>query len=275
MAAAAAWLPTALQVGGTLLSMSGQRKQAEAAEANAERSRAAGEMEADIALRGAETEVTLSRGTAALNAANARRVAARRQAAAALEAQAFEAQAGQAIAASQRDVFDVQRLGRLAQSRAIALAAASGGGVATAPTVIKIVGGIAGETAYNAGRALYAGEEKARQLRMQAIAKQLEGEIAFAEGEEEALNQGFSGEVGAILARFRGAAKAQTSRMRGEAGFEAGMATAAGARTAQIGTLLSGAKSIYDKYGGGGPGGTTTAALAFAGGNMPFFGGFT
>src|SRR3954470_23681372 len=72
---------------------------------------------------------------AELEAEYARRTAARKKATAEFEANQLEVQAGQVVAASQRDVLDVQRVGRLAQSRARAVAAASGGG-ASAPTVI-------------------------------------------------------------------------------------------------------------------------------------------
>src|SRR4051812_27274883 len=78
-----------------------------------------------------------------------REAGARRKAAAEFEANTLEVQAGQQIAAAQRDMIDVQRVGRLAQSRAVALAAASGGG-ASAPTITRLVGNMAKETSYNA-----------------------------------------------------------------------------------------------------------------------------
>lgn len=77
--------------------------------------------------------------------------------------------AGQAVAAGQMDAAEQARQGALIQSRALALAAASGGG-ATDPTVVNVIKNIAGEASYRSSVALYGGEEKARQLRMSAAA---------------------------------------------------------------------------------------------------------
>jgi len=111
--------------------------------------------------------------------ADAKAIAARKRAAAEFEAGQLEQQAGQAIAASQRTVFSEVRQSKLVQSRAIALAAASGGS-ASDPTVVNIVAGIASEGAYRQNLALYQGEEKARQLRLSAAADRLSGEIGAA-----------------------------------------------------------------------------------------------
>ena len=104
-----------------------------------------------------------------------------RNEAAQLEADVLDRQAIQTRAAAQRDMFDVQRAARLAESRAVALAAASGGG-ASAPTVLNIVGNIAKEGAYNAARAMYAGEEQARLMQIQAIEKRKLGQFDMTAG---------------------------------------------------------------------------------------------
>lgn len=110
-----------------------------------------------------------------------RRAGEARKAAAELEADVLERQAGQTVAAAQRDMFDVQRATRLAESRALALSAASGGG-ASSPTVINIIANIAKEGSYNAARALYAGEEQARLMKIHAIEKRRLGEFDLTAG---------------------------------------------------------------------------------------------
>lgn len=142
-----------------------------------------------------------------------------RRAAAEFEANSLEVQAGQQIAASQRDMMDVQRVGRLAESRALALSAASGGG-ASAPTVTRLIGNLAKETSYNAARSLYAGEEKARLMRMQAETLREQGEFATTAGN---------------LA-------ASASESRGQA-----------AVLASYSSIIGAAGGLYSKYGGNGP----------------------
>jgi len=105
------------------------------------------------------------------------KIAAQKRAAAEFEAGQLEVQAGQEKAASQRTAMVEGRQTALVQSRAIALAAASGG-TATDPTVLRIIGGIASEGAYRQNVALYQGEEKARQLRIAAAADRMSGDIS-------------------------------------------------------------------------------------------------
>lgn len=145
-----------------------------------------------------------------------------RKDAAELEASVLEVQAGQAIAASQRDMQDIQRVGRLAQSRALALSAASGGG-ASAPTVVRLIGDLAKETSYNAARSLYAGEERSRLMQLQAEEKRMEGEFAQSHGD-----------LAASVAESKGKAAELTS----------------------FANILDSAGGLYGKYGGKGPGGT-------------------
>ena len=97
------------------------------------------------------------------------------------EAAQLEQNAGQQIAAAQRAGMEEERKFDLMQSRALALAAASGGG-ASDPTVIKIISDLAGEGAYRKSVALYQGEENARQMRLAAVARRMEGEAGFQGG---------------------------------------------------------------------------------------------
>lgn len=119
-------------------------------------------------------------------AAGGSRLAAQRTAVA-LQFQASQARqnAGQEIAASQRDAAEQQRQIRLMNSRALALAAASGAG-ATDPTIVKIISNNAGEGAYRAALSLYKGEERARAMRMEAAARDFDASLAVEDGERRA-----------------------------------------------------------------------------------------
>jgi len=90
------------------------------------------------------------------------------------KAQQLEQKAGQERAVSQRKAASARRSARYAESRALALAAASGGG-ASDPTVVNIMAGIAGEGEMAAQAALYEGEERARGSEMAATASRYEG----------------------------------------------------------------------------------------------------
>ena len=72
-----------------------------------------------------------------------------------------------AFAASQREALEERRQGELAASRALAVAAASGGGVSD-PTVINLLTKAKGEGHYRARVALYEGEARARSMRVAA-----------------------------------------------------------------------------------------------------------
>lgn len=112
--------------------------------------------------------------TAKINAERARLAA---------EFEAVEAErAGKAsIAVAQRQMLEEQRKGRVLASRALAVAAASGGG-ASDPTIINILADTEGAASYNAAVALYEGESRARQLRLQAAGARLSGSEAVLEG---------------------------------------------------------------------------------------------
>lgn len=115
----------------------------------------------------------------------ARKAASARKAAAEFEAQQLEQNAGQVISAAQRQAFETTRTGAYTASRALAVAAASGGG-ASDPTVMNTISQLASETAYRKSLDLYQGEERARQLRLSAAATRMTGDI----GAAASLNQG-------------------------------------------------------------------------------------
>lgn len=84
--------------------------------------------------------------------------------------------AGQVQAAGQRQAYDVDQQTRMIQSRALALAAASGGG-ASDPGVVNIMAKTAAEGAYRKAMTLYNADERAQTMMMAADAKDYEGEV--------------------------------------------------------------------------------------------------
>ncbi len=130
-----------------------------------------------------------------------------------LEAQQFEVNAKNAIGASQVGAYEQERQGTIAASRALAVAAASGGG-ASDPTIVNLMARMAGESHYNAMAALYQGQEQARVMTNQAA-----------------------------VARYGGAVSEYASNQ-----------AASAAKFSALTTALTGAGSLYGKYGKGQPG---------------------
>lgn len=100
-------------------------------------------------------------------------------------ARQYDIEAGQAIAGAQRQALEQRRRATLTQSRALALAAASGG--ASSPGVIDLIADIEGEGNYRAMTAMYEGESAARQYRMSAAARRYEGAMAKQAGDSAML----------------------------------------------------------------------------------------
>jgi len=124
--------------------------------------------------------------------------------------------ANNALASSQRHAEDVDLQAKYIASAALATAAASGGG-ASDPGVVSIMARNAAEGAYRRSVALYEGEDRARELNLSAAAKEYEGKNVLA-----------------------------NSVLVGGAQFVGGGTT-----------LLKGAAkdaSLYQRFGGGGPG---------------------
>ncbi|MER2514533.1 MAG: hypothetical protein ABTQ25_19325 [Nitrosomonas ureae] len=84
--------------------------------------------------------------------------------------------AGQERASSQRAAIEDRRKGRLAQSRATALAAAGGG---TVGDVSGIIGDLGAESEYSALTSLFEGDDRAQQLESQANLDMYDGESAY------------------------------------------------------------------------------------------------
>lgn len=103
-----------------------------------------------------------------LMSANAERDAGKSEAMARqMEARALERKAAEDRAAAQREAIRRSKESELANSRAQALAAASGGG-ATDKTVLDLMAGAAEEGEYQTQAAIYEGESRGRGLESQA-----------------------------------------------------------------------------------------------------------
>jgi hypothetical protein len=92
------------------------------------------------------------------------------------QAKQLERQAGQERATSQLAAIEESRKGRLARSRALAVAAASGAG--TDGSVSDILSDLTAEGEFNAQGALYEGEETAKGMEVQAAATRAQGAYA-------------------------------------------------------------------------------------------------
>lgn len=136
-----------------------------------------------------------------------------------LSAREAERQGGRVIAVSQIRAEEERRQGRLAASRALAVAAASGAGVSD-PSIIDLISRTEGEAHYRASVALYEGEAEARQLRYEAAA---------------------------------GRGNAALTRVGGQADYARGQNVRASYNLAAAGKLFEGGASLYAKYGGSGP----------------------
>lgn len=93
------------------------------------------------------------------------------------EARQLEQQAGQVRAAGQRDAEERVREARLAQSRALAVAGASGGSVSD-PNVLRVLSGIAAEGQRGFQTEMYNAGTQAENLRAQAVATRASGKAA-------------------------------------------------------------------------------------------------
>jgi len=141
-------------------------------------------------------------------AAQATALGAQRQAQASeFEAEQLEVLAGQEQATAQRRADEERRRGRILQSRALALGAASGGG-ASDPTVVNIISDLAGESEYLAATRIYEGEEAARRARMGAAGARFTGETALETGTLTASNLQSAGRSAAVSTLFSGAGRA-------------------------------------------------------------------
>lgn len=147
------------------------------------------------------------------------------------QADVLKQQAGQERARAQRQAMEQRRQGRFVESRATALAAASGAGVSD-PTITGILADIDTESEIRALYSMYEGEEAARGLEYDA-------QLALARGEEAH----YSGKVAKRLA----SAQANAALLSGVGGAVGYGAQAYGAMRPS--TLAeTGGSSLYQKY---------------------------
>lgn len=125
----------------------------------------------------------LSVGSSLMAADTAEEQGAARSMALNYEATLLAQNAGSAVAASQREALDIKQKTDLMISRSIAVAAASGGGATGTPTVGKIVADVAGLGAYRQAVAIYGGRDRARALEGAAAGRRYEAGMAEEGGE--------------------------------------------------------------------------------------------
>lgn len=94
------------------------------------------------------------------------------------EAAQLEERGKEDFAASQREALDKRREGRIVNSRAQALAAASGAG-ADAPTIVRLMTDTAGQAEFNAASSLYGGTQRRKGMNDSARARRAEGQASL------------------------------------------------------------------------------------------------
>lgn len=126
------------------------------------------------------------------------------QRAASYQSQQLRTEAGQDEASAERQSFLVGRQTQLVTSRALAVAAASGGG-ASDPTVVNMIARDAGQGAYQQAVALYQGQDRARLLMAQAAAKDYQGKEEAANSDLVGAGQAVGGVASILRSQARGA----------------------------------------------------------------------
>ena len=119
------------------------------------------------------------------------------------EAAQYEDQALAETASAQRVAMEEQRKSRILQSRALAVAGASGAGTSD-PTVVDIISDLAGEGAYRAAVAMYEGGQRTKGARDAAAAARYEGATGLASGSASAASQRQAGQIGTLGTIFSG-----------------------------------------------------------------------
>lgn len=136
-----------------------------------------------------------------------------------LQQKQYEAQAKAEAATGQREGIERKRQSDLLASRALAIAAASGGG-ALDPTVVNIIAGIDAQGDYGARSAIYGGETAAQGSRLKGALSLYEGKAARQAARIQALSQlvGSYSDYSAMA----GQDKAESSYLYGKGDFSGG-----------------------------------------------------
>lgn len=167
------------------------------------------------------------------------------------KAQQLEAKGVQEQASAQRAASEQRRQTRLTQSRARAVAGASGGGVGD-PTSLDIYGGIAQEGQFAAETALFEGDSAANLLNSQAA-------LALYEGEQQATSIEFGGAEQSSLLRYQG----DVATFEGK---QAAQQSRIGGITKAVGQVAT--SGISSKYA---PSGSYSSATGSAGARSSYF----
>jgi len=109
------------------------------------------------------------------------------------EGDALRDAANRKMAATTADMAELQRQKEYVESQAIAVAAASGGGIDD-PTIVNLIGDLNAEGEYRVMTKLYTGSDEAAGLRYQS-------EAAYAEG-EAALNAGYVNAAKTVMSSY-------------------------------------------------------------------------
>lgn len=157
-----------------------------------------------VGVAGTAMTVSAQRKAAASQADYTQRTAEYYAAAKESEAAQYEEQSLVEFATAQRAAEEEKRKSRILQSRAIAVAGSSGGGVSD-PTVVDIVSDLAGEGAYRAAVATYEGAQRAEGARKAAAAARYEGATGLASGSASAASQRQAGKYASMGTIFQGA----------------------------------------------------------------------
>jgi hypothetical protein len=105
-----------------------------------------------------------------------------------------EMKANEELASSQREAQQNRNEATLANSRAQALAASSGGGAGSdAPTIVRLMADTAGQGELNAATTLYGGQSRAAGLRDSAKGRRASGKASFLGSIASGFGQGASG----------------------------------------------------------------------------------
>lgn len=230
-----AWIMTAVAVVGTVTSVVGQLDAADAAEEagrkNSEAQKEAGKRNSAAYLEAGERNASeiLFSGRAEQQLAE-------------FQSSQMVQGAGQARAVSQIAAADEERKAAMRESRALAVAGVSGGGVAD-PTVLRIISGLSGEGALASATQLFAGSEQARILELQAAATLYGGSEALKTAERTAANT----KAGAATAAKNALEGAYSAA---EASLSSGRDQASANRWGAASSFIQGAGSMYSRFGG-------------------------
>lgn len=114
--------------------------------------------------------------------------------------------ANREMAATTADMAEATTEKKKMESRAIAVAAASGGGIDD-PTIVNLIGDLNAEGEYNVMARLYVGEDKAEGLRQSSYEQRAEGEAA--------LNAGYMKAATTVMSLFTGGAAGAAGKIGG------------------------------------------------------------